>query len=102
MGVCGYARVCVGMRECAQVCVGVRECVRVYAGVPGCAQVCAGVWVDMHGCTHVYGMNFQNFLWRIESLHQRTLIRILYEFFFIGSNDDTYLVIWEKAKNSGL
>ena len=42
-------------------------------GMRGCAQVC----VDMHGC----GMNFQNFFWRIESLHQRTLIRILYEFF---------------------
>ena len=29
------------------------------------------------------GMNFQNFFRRIESLHQRTLIRILYEFFDI-------------------
>ena len=29
----------------------------------------------------VWGMNFQNIYWRIESLHQRTLIRILYEFF---------------------
>ena len=52
-----------GMRGCAWVCAGVR----------GCAQVC----MDMHGC----GMYFQNFFWRIESLHQRTLIRILYEFF---------------------
>ena len=36
-------------------------------------EVCTGV----HGC----GMNFQNFFWRIESLNQRTLIHILYEFF---------------------
>ena len=32
---------------------------------------------------HVCGMNFQNFFRRIEFLHQRTLIRILYEFFEI-------------------
>ena len=44
-------------------------CARV--GVGGCRQVRA-----------VCGMNFQNFFQRIESLHQRTLIRILYEFFF--------------------
>ena len=43
----------------------------------------ARVCVDMHGCAHVCGMNFQNFFWRIESLHQRTLIRILYEFFLL-------------------
>ena len=35
------------------------------------------------GYTWVCGMNFQNFFQRIESLHQRTLIRILYEFFFL-------------------
>ena len=52
---------------------GVRECVWVCESVRGGARVC----VDMHGC----GMYFQNFLWRIESLHQRTLIRFLYEFF---------------------
>ena len=39
--------------------------------------------MDMHGCTHVCGMNFQNFFWIIESLHQRTLIRIQYEFFLL-------------------
>ena len=39
------------------------------------------------------GMNFQNFFWRIESLHQRTLIRILYEFlFFISSKYEFYLM----------
>ena len=52
----------------------------VCAGLRRCVQVCTGVCVDMHGCMHVCGMNFQNFFWRIESLHQRTLIRILYEF----------------------
>ena len=79
--VCRYALVCAGMRKCARVCVGMRECARVCVGMRGCMQVCTGVCVDMHGCTHVCGMNFQNFFWRIESLHQRTLIRILYEFF---------------------
>ena len=64
MGVHGCARVCAGVGGSAWVCVGVH----------GCAQVC----VDMHG----YGMYFENFFWRIESLHQRTLIRFLYEFYF--------------------
>ena len=36
-------------------------------------------------CVYVCGMNFQNFFRRIESLHQRTLIRILYEFLQIES-----------------
>ena len=94
MGVCGYARVCAGMHRYAWVSASVHGCARVCAGVDGyawvfvgmrgctqvCAQVCTGVCVDMHGYTHVCGMNFQNFFWRIESLHQRTLIRILYEF----------------------
>ena len=31
----------------------------------------------------VCGMNSQNIYWRIESLHQRTLIGILYEFFIL-------------------
>ena len=78
---------CAGMHENAQVCAGVDGYAWVFVGMRGCtqvcAQVCAGVCVDMHGCTHVCGMNFQNFFWRIESLHQRTLIRILYEFFYI-------------------
>ena len=97
-GVCMCPWVCVGVRGCAQVCTGVHGCVqvcasvRVCAGVDGyvwvcagvrrCVRVCTGVCVDMHGYTHVCGMNFQNFFWRIESLHQRTLIRILYEFFY--------------------
>ena len=72
-GTCGFM----------QVSMGVHGYVRVCKGVHGCAGVCAGVWVcvDMHACAHVCGMNFQNFFQRIESLHQRTLIRILYEFF---------------------
>ena len=31
-------------------------------------------------CTGLGGTNFQNSYWRLESLHQRTLIYILYEF----------------------
>ena len=46
-------------------------------GVRGCAWMCGCVWV----CKCVCGMISQNIYWRIESLHQRTLIRILYEFF---------------------
>ena len=77
--------VCAGVRRCAQVYTGVRGWTRVCVGV--CMRVRAGVrgygWegADVRGCVHVWGMNFQNFFWRIESLHQRTLIRILYEFF---------------------
>ena len=65
MGMCG---VCASVCGCVRVGGG-GECM----GMHGCAQVC----VDMYGC----GMYFQNFFWRIESLHQRTLIRFLYEFF---------------------
>ena len=50
---------------------------RASAGMCG---VCAGVCGCVR-CAQVCGMNFQNFFWRIESLHKRTLIRILYEFF---------------------
>ena len=52
-GVCGCARVYLGVRGCAQVCAGVLGCVRVCMGVrwvcagvhgcAGCAQLCAGV-----------------------------------------------------------
>ena len=44
------------------------------------------------------GMNFQNFFRRIESLHQRTLIRILYEFFlfFLPS---LYNILYPKKVN---
>ena len=72
---CGCALMCVGMPGCALVCAGVHECALVYAGVRGCVQKFLGV------CECVWGMNFQNIYWRIESVHQRTLIRILYEFF---------------------
>ena len=63
------------------VCPGVRGDLWVCAGVHGCGSGQKGGCAGVHGRMHVYGMNFQNFFWRIESLHQRTLIRILYEFF---------------------
>ena len=66
-GISGYVR---GVRV-ARVCAGVRRC----------AQACMGV----ARCAHVCRMNFQNFFQRIESLHQRTLIRILYGFFHFTS-----------------
>ena len=77
--VCGCARVRASVRKCASVCAGVGRSAWVCTGMHWCAQVC----VDMHRCAYVCGMNFQNFFWRIESLHQRTLIRILYEFFLL-------------------
>ena len=72
MGMCG---VCASECGCTQLCAGVHR--RVSVGVGACYHV----WSGVHGCVHVCGMNFQNFFQRIESLHQRTLIRILYEFF---------------------
>ena len=75
-GISGYVW---GVYEFAPVFAGMHRCARGCMGVRGCAGVC----VDMHGCTHVCGMNYQNFFLRIESLHQRTLIRILYEFLYI-------------------
>ena len=62
------------------MCAGVRGCAWVGVGVHGCGSGRKG---GLHGCVHVCGMNLQNFFWRIESLNQRTLIRILYEFFNI-------------------
>ena len=84
LGVFGCARVCAGvLRVCADVCTGVSGyawvymdvsmgvCgyMEVYPGILGCTWVYAGVrvFVDMHGCMHVCGMNFQNFFWRLES-----------------------------------
>ena len=78
-GVCGYAQACMGMHKYtwhAQVCAGVRKCAQVFVEVSGSA------WVS----TSVCWMNFQNIFWRLESIHQRTLIRILYEFFVYISN----------------
>ena len=43
----------------------------------GVGLVWERVWAGVHRCGNVCGMNFQNFFQRIESLHQRTLIRIL-------------------------
>ena len=77
------------------MCAGVHECALVYAGVRGCVQKFLGV------CECVWGMNFQNIYWRIESLHQRTLIRILYEFFFIPTyyilNPNKYCLLLGKC-----
>ena len=72
-GISGHQWVCEGGASGAGVCRVVQVC----AGVRRCAQACMGV----ARCAHVCRMNFQNFFQRIESLHQRTLIRILYEFF---------------------
>ena len=91
MGISGHQWASVGMCGvsmdecgCGRVCVGVRRCVFVFPSVRWCAWV--WVWAEGgggHGDVHVWGMNFKNFFWRIESLNQRTLIRILYEFFNI-------------------
>ena len=79
--VCAVLRRCgwvwAGVRQCAWVCMGVLECAMLCAGVQGCVWKCLGV------CECVCGMNFQNTYWRIESLDQWTLIRILYEFSMI-------------------
>ena len=77
---CGWVRVCAGMCVCAWVSKGVHGYAQgcaVWVGVHRCAQVCVDV------CECVRGMNSQIIYWRIESLHQRTLIRILYEFLII-------------------
>ena len=72
-GVRGYAQVCAGMCRYAQGCVGVcasvPEYVQVWVKVRGCLRVC--VWDEF---------SKYNTYWRIESLYQRTLIRILYKF----------------------
>ena len=81
-GISGHQWVCVG---CVRVCKSVRGCARVCGGVHRRAQVC----VDMYGC----GMYFQNFFWRIESLHQRTLICILYKFFSI----ERFFLLYSKS-----
>ena len=110
MGACGCARVCAGrhgyawgMCGYARVSVGVCGCMREFKGVHGVhgVGVCGQVWpsvhrwaqvcVSVHWYTQVCGsawvstsvcvMNSQNNYWRIESLHLRTFISILYEFF---------------------
>ena len=88
---CGVSMV---VRGCAQVCagvcvwVGVHGCGQVFTGMYGCSRVCgrgvhrcAWVWEGVgrrgvRGCAWVYAcvwdefsVNFQNFFWRIESLH---------------------------------
>ena len=82
---------CAGMHGCVLGCVGVHGCEQVYMGVLRYAQVCVGVrkcawvcqWKCAGVCECVCWMNFQNIFWRLESIHQRTLIHIVYEFFMI-------------------
>ena len=88
-GVLGCAQVCLGVRGCAWSCTGARKCTYMYVGVIGWvwyARVCMGVCGSVRKCEGVCKcvcwMNFQNIFWRLESIHQRTLIRILYEFLF--------------------
>ena len=76
----GYAQVYTGVHGCAWVREGVHGCARVCAGVCGCESVCTGVGGYAWVCVC---MNFQKIFWRIESLHQRTLISILYEFLYL-------------------
>ena len=61
---------CVGMRGYAQGCAVYTG---VCTGVRRCVKKCMGV------CECVRGMNSQNIYWRIESLDQRTLIRIFFQ-----------------------
>ena len=89
-GVRRCAQVWAGMHKCTRVCMGVHGCGRECIGVRGCVQVCVGVLGCERVCTDVRGyawvcvcMNFQNFFWRKESLHQRTLIPILYDFLYL-------------------
>ena len=89
-GVLGCAQVCSGVRGCAWSCTGARKCTYMYVGVIGCvwyAWVCMGVCGSVRKCEGVCKcvcwMNFQNIFWRLDSIHQRTLIRILYEFFYV-------------------
>ena len=77
-GVCWCAQVCAGLRRCTSIFVGVRRCVgmcgyaRVCEGVYRCARVCMGVHMGVGSIFRISSG---------ESLHQRTLICILYEFF---------------------
>ena len=66
---CGFAKMYVNFCGCAQVCVGVCGCARVCTGVRGCA------WSVRMGVGSIFRISSG------ESLHQRTLIRILYKFF---------------------
>ena len=98
----GCVKVCTGVHRCTQVCTCVCKCTYMYVGgwvrvhtcmwVGACvrgwvrhAQVCMGVCGSLRKCVGVCEcvcwMNFQNIFWRLESIHQRTLICILYKFF---------------------
>ena len=97
----GCMWVCVGVLGCRQqrVYVDVRGYTRVCAGVRSvdrCVQVCAGVCKSaLVSASVCVGWILRNIYWRIESLHQRTLIRILYEFFRTYTYKKT-LIMWSK------
>ena len=115
MGVCWCVWVCagvLGLRSgvlgCARVCMVVHRCMQMYIHVCGCNWVCAGGWVwyarvcmgvcgsvrKCEGvCKCVCWMNFQNIFWRLDSIHQRTLIRILYEFY-----PSFFIYIWASVR----
>ena len=59
---------------CCHCCL--RYCCQQYCCYPYCC-----FWNYDSNATCIHGMNSQNIYWRIEFLHQRTLICILYEFF---------------------
>ena len=94
----GYARVCMGVRRYAQVYIHVCGWVPVCVGLHTYTWVWVCGWVSVSGwvlvCADVYGLrkcasvfecvrwrNFQNNFWTLKSIHQRTLIHILYEVF---------------------
>ena len=109
VGVCGCARVCSGVLRCARVCAGVHGRAQVHAKVHTCmwvwlggwvwyARVCMGVCGSVRKCEGVCKcvcwMNFQNIFWRLDSIHQRTLIRILYEFLFSITPKQKNIYLW--------
>ena len=75
------------------------------------------VWYDRYGSPYIAMINnlflekrgnsckmaspkIFKWIWTIFHLHWATVQTSLDTFFFIGSNDETYLVVQEKAKNS--
>ena len=80
-GIHGYAQVCAGVQECAGVCPAMCSYARVCASVHVCEGVYGSALKCLGVCECLCGMNFQNTIWRIESLHRRTFIPILYKFF---------------------
>ena len=86
-GVRGYARVCAGIRrsaQCGRMCTGVRKCALVCNGVHWCALVCA----EVRGCLRVCVWDdFSEYLLENRVPTSAALIRILYEFLIMISNE---------------